>query len=49
MVKQNRAANPDISKSSWQTFAKKVKPFLLEQSQCHCSYCDIYFTNTATI
>lgn len=45
MTKQNRNSNPEISACSWQTFAKKVKPYLLKQSQYHCSYCDIYFTN----
>ncbi len=45
MIKQNRTVNPEISKCSWQTFAKKVKPFLLKQSQYHCSYCDKYFIN----
>ncbi len=46
MIKQNRNSNPNIPKCSWQTFAKKVKPYLLEQSNRHCSYCDIYFTNS---
>lgn len=45
MIKQNRNPKPDISKSSWQTFAKKVKPHLLKQSSYHCSYCDMYFTS----
>ena len=46
MLQQNRNPNPDISKYAWQTFAKKVKPFLLEQSFFHCTYCDIFFENT---
>ena len=45
MVKQNRLDNPNIPKCTWQTFAKKIKPYLLEQSNNHCSYCDIYFEN----
>lgn len=46
MQKQKRTKTPNTDKTlSWKTFAKKVKPFLLENSQNHCSYCDIYFEN----
>ncbi len=45
MKEQNRDTNPSISACSWQTYAKKVKPYLLKQSNFHCSYCDLYFQN----